>query len=202
MCGHRKWKETKQQPVTTGPGIMLGCFLDSFHFLWAILCPHSVHLMFYAIITVYLLLLSSRQARHILGQHLGNPAESDVRLLRKWGEQLRRLRGVAPCSIELLRWLTGIRLRVVSVTCHLHLWKIYCVALKSREKFFVNSVCMPTACGHRMAHRKWKEIKQQPSMLPGPAVPGFSLVSFHFLWAILCPQAVWLSLNMTVFETP
>ena len=35
-----------------------------------------------------------------------------------------------------------------------------------------------------MAHRKWKEIKQQPSMLPGPAVPGCCLVSFHFLWAI------------------
>ena len=27
-------------------------------------------------------------------------------------------------------------------------------------------------------------------MLPGPAVPGCCLVSFHFLWAILCPQAV------------
>ena len=38
-----------------------------------------------------------------------------------------------------------------------------------------------TACGHRMAHRKWKETKQQPSMLPGPAVPGCCLVSFHFL---------------------
>ena len=47
-----------------------------------------------------------------------------------------------------------------------------------------------TVCGHRMAHRKWKETKQQPSLLPGPAVPGCSLVSFHFLWAILCPQAV------------
>ena len=45
--------------------------------------------------------------------------------------------------------------------------------------------------GHRMAHRKWKETKQQPSMLPcTTAVPGCSLVSFHFLWAILCPQAV------------
>ena len=41
-----------------------------------------------------------------------------------------------------------------------------------------------TACGHRMAHRKWKEIKQQPSMLPGQTVPGCCLVSFHFLWAI------------------
>ena len=27
-------------------------------------------------------------------------------------------------------------------------------------------------------------------MLSGPAVPGCTLVSFHFLWAILCPQAV------------
>ena len=41
-----------------------------------------------------------------------------------------------------------------------------------------------------LPHRKWKEFKQQPSMLPGPAVPGSCLVSFHFLWAILCPQAV------------
>ena len=41
-----------------------------------------------------------------------------------------------------------------------------------------------TACGHRMANRKWKASKQQPSMLSGPAVPGYSLVSFHFLWAI------------------
>ena len=41
-----------------------------------------------------------------------------------------------------------------------------------------------------MAHRKWKETKQ----LPGTAGPGnrlgSCLVSFHFLWAILCPQAV------------
>ena len=27
-------------------------------------------------------------------------------------------------------------------------------------------------------------------MLPGTVVPGCSLVSFHFLWAILCSQAV------------
>ena len=42
-------------------------------------------------------------------------------------------------------------------------------------------------CTGRMGwkvHRKWKEIKQQPSMLPGPAVPGCCLISFHFLWAI------------------
>ena len=38
-----------------------------------------------------------------------------------------------------------------------------------------------TACGHRMAHRKWKETKQHPSMLPGPAVPECSFVSFHLM---------------------
>ena len=35
-----------------------------------------------------------------------------------------------------------------------------------------------------LAHRKWKEIKQQPSMLPGPAVPISCLASFNFRWAI------------------
>ena len=43
-----------------------------------------------------------------------------------------------------------------------------------------------TACGHRIAHRKWKETKQHP----GKAGPGnmigclLGLISFHFLWAI------------------
>ena len=32
-----------------------------------------------------------------------------------------------------------------------------------------------------MSHRKRRETKQQSSMLPGPAVPGCSLVSFRFL---------------------
>ena len=41
-----------------------------------------------------------------------------------------------------------------------------------------------------MAHRKWKEFKQQPSMFPGSDVPGCCLVSFHFLWAILCTSTV------------
>ena len=42
----------------------------------------------------------------------------------------------------------------------------------------------------KMAHRKWKEFKQQPSTLPGPAVPGGCLVSFHILWAILSTSTV------------
>ena len=35
-----------------------------------------------------------------------------------------------------------------------------------------------------MLRRKWRETKQQPSMLPGPAVPGCCLVSFSFLCII------------------
>ena len=47
-----------------------------------------------------------------------------------------------------------------------------------------------TACGHRIAHRKWKETKLHPGTDgPGNRL-GFCLVSFNFLWAILCPQAV------------
>ena len=42
----------------------------------------------------------------------------------------------------------------------------------------------------RMAHRKWKEFKQQPSMLLGSAVPGGCLVSFYFLLAILSTTTV------------
>ena len=41
-----------------------------------------------------------------------------------------------------------------------------------------------------MAHRKWKQFKQQPSMLPGSAVPGSCLVSFYFLCAILSTSTV------------
>ena len=47
-----------------------------------------------------------------------------------------------------------------------------------------------TGCGRRMDRRKWKETKQQPSMLPGPAVPGSCLVSLQLLWAILWPRTV------------
>ena len=39
---HRKWKDTKLQPGTAGPGKRLGCCLVSFHFLWTILCPQAV----------------------------------------------------------------------------------------------------------------------------------------------------------------
>ena len=42
----------------------------------------------------------------------------------------------------------------------------------------------------RMVHRKWKETKQQPGMLPGPALPDCSLVSFHILWAMMSTSTV------------
>ena len=39
---HRKWKESKQEPGTAGPGNMLGCCLVSFRFLRAILSTSTV----------------------------------------------------------------------------------------------------------------------------------------------------------------
>ena len=47
-----------------------------------------------------------------------------------------------------------------------------------------------TACGHRMAYRKWRETKVQPGTAGPGNMPGCSLVSFLFRWAMLCPQAV------------
>ena len=41
-----------------------------------------------------------------------------------------------------------------------------------------------------MSHRKWRETKQQPIMLPGPAVPGCCLVSFCFPCDIHCIHSV------------
>ena len=52
-----------------------------------------------------------------------------------------------------------------------------------------------TACGHGMAYRKWKETKVHPGTAGPGNMLGCSLVSFHFLWAIPCPQAVYLSVT-------
>ena len=48
-----------------------------------------------------------------------------------------------------------------------------------------------TACGHRIAYRKWKETKVHPGTARPGNMLGCSLFTFHFLWAILFPQAVW-----------
>ena len=60
----------------------------------------------------------------------------------------------------------------------------------SRGQGCYNDIIVYTMLVLRMAHRKWKETKQQPSMLPGPAVPGGCLVSLHILWAILSTSTV------------
>ena len=45
-----------------------------------------------------------------------------------------------------------------------------------------------------ISHRKRRETKQQPSMLPGPAVPGCCFVSFCFMCDI---HSVYIHLNYT-----
>ena len=47
---YRKWRETKQEPGTAGPGNMLGSCLVSLHFLWAILSTSTVVL--FSIVTL------------------------------------------------------------------------------------------------------------------------------------------------------
>ena len=42
---HRIWKETKQEPGTAGPGNMLGCCLNYFNFLCAILSTSTVQII-------------------------------------------------------------------------------------------------------------------------------------------------------------
>ena len=63
---------------------------------------------------------------------------------------------------------------------------------KPHTTYTLPDVSLTTGCGHR----KWKETKQQLSMLPGPAVPGCSLVSFHILWAILSTSTVSITVQL------
>ena len=42
----------------------------------------------------------------------------------------------------------------------------------------------------RMAHRIWKETKQEPDTAGPGNMLGCCLVSFHFLWAILSTSTV------------
>ena len=55
-----------------------------------------------------------------------------------------------------------------------------------------------TACGHRMAHRKWKETKLQPGTAGTGNMLGCCLVSLHFLRYILYPQAVQASYSIGI----
>ena len=54
----------------------------------------------------------------------------------------------------------------------------------------------------RIAHRKWKESKQQPSMLSGLAVPGCCLIYFHYLWAIHPIRPVCKAASASDFSQP
>ena len=47
-----------------------------------------------------------------------------------------------------------------------------------------------TACGHRIAHRKWKETKLQPGTAGPGSMLGWCLISFHFLWGKLTTRTV------------
>ena len=49
---NRKWIETEQQPDTAEPGNMLGCCLNYFHFLWAILSTSTVEECFLILLRV------------------------------------------------------------------------------------------------------------------------------------------------------
>ena len=75
-----------------------------------------------------------------------------------------------------------------------------CTPLDELSRTITNN--MSTVLVLRLAHRKWKETKQQPSMLPGPAVPGSCLVSFHILWAILNTSTVQCFVNGSFQTTP
>ena len=121
-CGHRKWKETKQQlSMLPGPA-MPGCWLISFRFMLTMLWPHTSY-------------VTDHQPPH------------------------------------------------VATLC-------FCPILGPITSFTLLKRSADIVCTGWMAHRKWKEIEQQPSMLPGLAVPGCCLVSFYILWAILRPHTV------------
>ena len=53
----RKFKETKLQLGTAGPGNILGCCLIFFLFLWGKLCPQAVHGPFYTFIIMVVIRL-------------------------------------------------------------------------------------------------------------------------------------------------
>ena len=79
----------------------------------------------------------------------------------------------------------------IAFSCVPSSWLLAQLEVGNLQKPWKETYSRPcTACGHRMAHRKWKETDLPPDT-DGPGnMLGCCLVSFHFLWAILCPQAV------------
>ena len=83
-------------------------------------------------------------------------------------------------------------------------WQPLCRQFQTRRN---NSTHLSAGRMGWMLHRKWQGTKQLPSMLPGPAVPGCCLISFHFLWAIhpIRPVLVpgkWLPGSHAYFSSP
>ena len=179
---HWKWKETKLQPGTAGPGNMLGCSLVSLHFLWAIPCPQAVHIALCETAT----LSRSGQLfpRHLLLYESGGGGgegreERPQRPFRRaetsrdkpWTTVARCVQSSLSNAMHKKMWQ-----RVFLVLCtQCHVFDMTLDAPKIRCCRYHNN----TEQLHRMWHRKWRETKHQSSMLPGPDGPGCCLVSFH-----------------------
>ena len=89
------------------------------------------------------------------------------------------LHGTYKVNLLTMIWLFHVPLSALFCYCS---WKLgrYYRAVWGTSKI-KSTKC--TACGHRMAYRKWKEIKVQPCTAGPGNMLGCSLVSYHFLWA-------------------
>ena len=59
---------------------------------------------------------------------------------------------------------------------------------------------MSTVLVLRMAHRIWKETKQEPATAGPGNMLGCCLIPFHFLWAILSTSTVEVSFKQEMKE--
>ena len=171
---HRKWRGIQQQPGTAGPGNMLGCCLIYIHFLWGKLSTRTVVVSYLCInqnqknqpnVVLYLV-WRSKIFLSVATSQGGRVAGGGGGLNRgRTGRGGARWRSKGH-EVSMESMLNPVRNKLVQE-------KRYCAVLVLR-----------------MAHRKWRETKQQPSLLPGLAVLGCCLVSIHFLLAILSTSTV------------
>ena len=75
-----------------------------------------------------------------------------------------------------------------------------CVEFEDYILAYILGMCWFTGWMEWMSHRKRRETKQQPSILPGPAVPGCCLVSFCILCDIHSIHSVQYSVSVKVWE--
>ena len=69
-------------------------------------------------------------------------------------------------------------------------WLLTFPDIKTKVLSQYKLLIQPAVIGWPTGNGKKLSNCQAFCLLPGPAVPGSCLVSFHFLWAILCPLAV------------